>query len=145
MHWLTDTSEEISQIVIGLLKRQKGTLYIGGRLKSEIPQRLRPWLDAGVRAGWIMNVPDGEVDREECWLADHDELESNDYHIVALARISGARVLVSRDQALRRDFKKRSLISDPPGKVFPVDADKTRVRKFLQQPRLCAQHAEILG
>ncbi len=143
MHWFTNTSEEISQIVIELLKRQKGKLYIGGRLKSEMPQGLRPWLDAGVRAGWIMNVPDGEVDRDECWLVDRGDLESNDHHVIALARVSGARVLVSRDRALVRDFKDRSLVSYSSGKVLSVDGSTKRIRRFLQGGRLCARLALV--
>ena len=100
MHWLTDTGNEVSQIVIDLLKRKKGRLYIGGKLKSELPSGLQPWLAEGVRAGWIVNVPDEEVSQEESRLVDRYVLESNDHHIVALARVSGARVLVSRDQDL---------------------------------------------
>lgn len=142
MHWLTDTGNEVSQIVIDLLKRQKGKLYIGGKLKSEIPSGLQPWLAEGIRAGWIVNVPDGEVNQEESRLVDRHVLESNGYHIVALARVSGARVLISCDQALRQDFRNRSLISQPPGKLLPFNANITRVRKFLQQQRLCTRNAE---
>ena len=142
IHWLTETSEDNSTIVIGLLKKQRGKLYIGGELKHEFPPRLRPWLAAGVRAGWIVNVSDDEVDQETTWLKVHHILESNDHHVVALARVSGARVLVSCDQALRQDFRNLSLISQPPGKLLPFNADQTRVRKFLQQRRLCTRKAE---
>lgn len=130
-------------MVIGLLKRQRGKLYIGGTLKSELPLKLRPWLDAGVRAGWIVNVPDGEVGRETACLLGHHVLESNDHHIVALARVSGARVLVSRDQALIRDFKDQRLISQPPGKVLPIDGGMSRIRRFLQGDGLCARQALV--
>ena len=145
LRWFTDTSKEISQIVIDLLKKQRGKLYIGGELMHEYPPRLRPWLAEGIRAGWIVNVPDGEVDQETTWLKVHHTLKSNDHHVVALARVSGARVLVSCDGCLRDDFRDRNLISQPRGKLLPFKADKGRVRKFLQRPRLCAQKAEFLA
>ena len=144
LRWFTDTSEEISQIVIGLLKKQRGKMYIGGDLTREYPPSLRPWLAEGIRAGWIVNVPDGEVDQEIAFLLDHHVLKSNDSHVVALARVSGARVLVSCDGDLRDDFRDHSLISQPPGKLLPFKADKRRVRKFLQQRRLCTRKAETL-
>lgn len=142
LHWLTETSEDNSTIVIGFLKNQRGRLYIGGKLKHEFPSRLRSWLAVGVRAGWIVNVSDEEVDQETTWLQVHHTLESNDHHIVALARVSGARVLISRDENLRRDFGNRNLISQPRGKLLPFNADKAQVRKFLQRDRLCTQKAE---
>lgn len=145
LRWFTDTSEEIPQIVIGLLKRQKGKLYIGGGLKEEIPHKYRQWYSVGVRAGWIVNVSDEEVDQETTWLKVHHTLESNDHHVVALARVSGARVLVSCDGCLRDDFRDRNLISQPPGKLLPFKVDKRRVRKFLQRRRLCTQKAESLA
>ena len=142
LRWLTDTNEEISQIVVGLLKRQKGKLYIGGDLAREYPPNLRPWLAEGIRAGWIVNVPVGKVDQETACLLDRHVLKSNDHHVVALARVSGARVLVSCDGDLRDDFRDRNLISQPPGKLLPFNSDRARVRKFLQQPRLCTRTAE---
>lgn len=143
LHWLTETSEDNSTIVIGFLKNQRGKLYIGGKLKHEFPPRLRSWLAEGIRAGWIVNVSDREVDQETACLLDRPELESDDHHVVALARVSGARVLVSCDGDLRDDFRDRNLISQPPGKLLPFNSDKARVRKFLQQRRLCTRKAEI--
>ena len=136
LRWLTDSSQEWSQILIDLLKRQKGKLYIGGGLREEIPQKYRQWYNVGIGAGWIVSVPDGEVNQETACLSDH---------YVALARVSGARVLVSCDEDLRDDFRDRNLISQPSGKLLPFNADKTRVRKFLQQRRLCTRKAETLA
>ena len=145
LRWLTDSSQEWSQILIDLLKRQKGKLYIGGGLREEIPQKYLQWYNVGIGAGWIVSVPDGEVNQETACLSDHYVLVSDDHHVVALARVSGARVLVSCDEDLRDDFRDRNLISLPPGKLLPFNADKTRVRKFLQQRKLCTQKAENLA
>jgi predicted nucleic acid-binding protein len=43
---------------------------------------------------------------------------SNDSHILALAKVSGARVLHTRDDALMKDFKNSHLISKPKGRCY---------------------------
>lgn len=145
LRWFTDTDEEISQIVMSLLKKQRGKLYIGGDLTREYPPSLRPWLAEGIRAGWIVNIPDDKVDQETACLSDRHVLKSNDHHVVALARVSGARVLVSCDGDLRDDFRDRNLISRPPGKLLPFNSDQAQVRKFLQRRRLCTRTAEVMA
>jgi len=44
-------------------------------------------------------------------------LKSDDLHVLALARCSGARLLCTRDDALSQDFTDRRIIK-PPGKVY---------------------------
>lgn len=44
--------------------------------------------------------------------------QSDDTHIIALAQISGARLLFSNDKALHQDFKNKELINNPRGKVY---------------------------
>lgn len=43
---------------------------------------------------------------------------SNDLHILALALVSGTRLLVSLDQDLHRDFKNPKVLSKPRGGVY---------------------------
>ena len=43
---------------------------------------------------------------------------SNDPHVIALARISGARLLCSRDQKLHSDFGNKHLVDNPRGSVY---------------------------
>lgn len=47
--------------------------------------------------------------------------KSDDAHILALARISRARILYSYDRALHRDFKNRALIH-PKGQIYQTAA-----------------------
>jgi hypothetical protein len=54
---------------------------------------------------------------EEEWLRTQ-ELRSNDPHVIALARASGARTLCSRDRELHKDFKNPALVNDPRGSVY---------------------------
>lgn len=44
--------------------------------------------------------------------------KSNDCHVIALARLSGARVLCSADQTLHADFKNLMLVPSPKGKIY---------------------------
>ena len=60
-------------------------------------------------------------------------LRSNDAHIIALARISGARLLCSEDKQLHRDFKNRLLLSKPPGKVYSLSGHEDLVRTGCPQ------------
>lgn len=67
-------------------------------------------------------------------------VRSNDIHLLALARIAGARLLFSRDRKLRDDFKDPLLINGPRGKVLnsTLDSNLTRARKAMLDDRsLC--------
>ena len=56
-------------------------------------------------------------------LVERGVCQSNDQHVIALAIVSGARLLYSNDRRLQRDFKDRRLI-DPPGKVYSTRRGK---------------------
>lgn len=43
---------------------------------------------------------------------------SNDLHVLALARVSGARTLCTADGDLRRDFKDSRLVARPKGSIY---------------------------
>jgi hypothetical protein len=43
---------------------------------------------------------------------------SNDPHVVAIARLSGARTLVTNDKQAMQDFKDKVLVPTPPGKIY---------------------------
>lgn len=71
------------------------------------------------RAGRARNVDKtqpGEVEAETREVS--SSCLSDDPHVVALARVSGARVLASRDAALHADFKNKALIDHPRGSIY---------------------------
>ncbi len=78
------------------------------------------------RLGRIRIVPDGEIDAEEKSLIEGGDCESDDEHILAVARIAHVRVLVSHDQELHSDFKNHKFLSSPRGRVYQ-NADHTHV------------------
>lgn len=109
-----------AQPVLDWLLLGEGGLVIGGRLKDE-HLRAKPgesqrlWL-ALKRAGRLYEVERSSVDAEEARLS--GQTESDDPHVVALARLSGARLLYSEDQKLWKDWKNKRLLDRPRGSIY---------------------------
>ena len=57
-----------------------------------------------------------ELEKETRLIA--ERCRSNDAHIIARARISGARVLYSHDHDLHNDFRNRVLVRAPRGSIY---------------------------
>jgi hypothetical protein len=55
-------------------------------------------------------------------------LRSDDPHVLAVALVSGARVLFSFDAALCDDFRDRRIIKDPRGKILRSEPHVRRLR-----------------
>lgn len=82
------------------------------------------------RAGLSFRVPDQLVASEIDGIARN--CISNDAHILALARASGARLLCSEDKKLHEDFGNSALIR-PKGKVFQSNDHCHLLRKACDQ------------
>ena len=74
-----------------------------------------------------------DVDREERTVGELRLCRSNDLHVVALARLSGARVLCTNDHDLEIDFTNRQLVPAPKGKIYKNANHKA----ILIHNRLC--------
>ena len=113
-------AEEDFAPVIEWLISGEGGLVIGGKLASELgrlgnPRRL---VLALLRAGRARQIPAPVVQVEEEWVAETGLCRSNDLHVVALARVSGARTLCTLDRALQRDFRNPQLVAGPRGSIY---------------------------
>ncbi len=85
-------------------------------------------------------VDDATVDEEARELESGNALRSDDAHIIALARVSGARLLYSNDHSLQQDFTDHRLVSNPRGKVFSTrqtSALTSAHRNLLANKNLC--------
>lgn len=113
---------------------------IGGLLRKELAasKTSRLWLQQALLSGRAKSVSDELVDRETEQLAVEDSCTSNDQHVLALALISGARLLYSRDRSLVRDFTDPALLKKPRGKVYPENQGAGCRRWLLRQSNLCA-------
>ena len=115
----------------------KGVLIVGGLLRTELfgNHRVRDAIQAWAQAGRAVFVPNEEVDQEARDIA--GQCRSNDAHVVALARVSGARLLCSEDKLLHADFDNRELINNPRGKVYQDSSHAHLLRSNASWHRRC--------
>jgi len=106
--------------VLDWLQQRDGRLVMGGHLAAELgrSEKARRFVVQLQRAGLVRLVPPAEVAREEAEVAGTGLCESNDSHVVALARVSGARTLCTHDKALQRDFRNPQLVMKPRGSIY---------------------------
>ena len=81
-----------------------------------------------------------EVDARTEHIKGEGTCRSDDEHIIALAQISGARLLYSNDRALRHDFTNKRLIDSPRGKLYSTPKNKKSendMRRLLNRKDLC--------
>ena len=97
-----------------------GRLVAGGKLLEELDNNLsfKEWRANAERYGKIRRVNKNDIDARAEQLRSESEYRSNDPHVLALAQVSGARLLYSNDIALQRDFGNKGLIDNPRGKVY---------------------------
>lgn len=98
-----------------------GTLVLGGtkyRKEIGLHQRARRFFIEQVRAGRAIAIDDVAIDAEEKRLQAEKACASDDEHVIALARVSGARVVCTEDQALWGDIKNKALLDSPRGRVY---------------------------
>lgn len=98
----------------------KGVLVVGGHLLTELfgSQDAADAIQAWERAGRAVIMDKKTVNDETQRLRDDGACVSDDEHVIALARVSGARRLCSSDQLLHRDFRNPDLVNNPRGRVY---------------------------
>ena len=111
---------EASEFFFDWLNRDtvKPRFVIGGKLLRELSSNdsFVSWLQSAQLAGRAKRVPDEEVDSETKELEALNICKSNDQHVLALARVSGARLLFADDGDLQSDFGNREIIEWCQGK-----------------------------
>lgn len=110
-------SDDFKPVLIWLLKKD-GKLVYGGENKRQLIRirkvsTLIKELRKSAKAEEII-----DVDFEQMRIEAQYSFNSNDAHIIALARKSGARTLCSRDHDLHTDFKNLQLVPPPKGKIY---------------------------
>lgn len=106
-----------AQPVMNRIKSRNLSIALGGPLTRELIQGGMGNLLTELARNRLVHAYDGvELEKETRSIA--GRCRSNDAHIIALARISGARILYSHDHSLHRDFSDRTLINAPRGKIY---------------------------
>lgn len=110
-----------------------GSLVAGGKLLEELDKisEFTAWRMQAILAGRFRILNASEVNKEASRVA--KDCKSDDPHVIAVARISRARLLHSFDDNLKQDFKNKKLIDGPRGKVYTSE-DQAHL---LRQPNLC--------
>jgi predicted nucleic acid-binding protein len=117
----------------------KGCLVFGGKLTEELARvgSARRYLVELYRAGRARKIEPADLRAEEARIEAIGGLRSNDTHVLALARASGARTLCSHDKNLHLDFKNRQLIDHPPGAIYQKATKRNR--HLLRHTRSCGR------
>lgn len=117
--------------VLHWIEAKAGCIVYGGLLATELANAgadVKSLIINLSRAGRAKRVNDSLVLSETEVVMALGECCSDDPHIIALARLSGARVLFSRDINLHVDFKNARLVDNPRGQVYQNEAH-TRLLK----------------
>jgi hypothetical protein len=116
------------------LFRGQAKIVYGGQLATELLKvaSVRAALKTLDRAGRVTQIQDRRLAPVEKALRASNQCTSNDVHIIALAQVSGVRLLCTRDQPLHRDFTNKSLLSDPRGKIYQNPAHAGLIRKHCR-------------
>ena len=119
------------------LESGRGELIVGGKNTIELTHNRnfeRWFLEARRLGGRVRQVRASMIKEIEDQLS--GRVTSNDLHVVALALVSGARLLFTDDRKLRNDFRNSDVISGPDGRVYTTRGDVER--------RFTAEHRELL-
>lgn len=120
----------------------KGRLVVGGELTNELAthQHFVRWLRTAVRNGRAAEFPDWPVGSEAESVRLQGACQSNDWHILGLARVSGARLLFTNDRNLQTDFTNSQIVGGVRGRIFTTvqrkDVRPTH-RNLLRRTDLC--------
>ena len=122
-----------------------GRLVVGGRLKAELRHRgFDEWLREALRAGRVFDQPGGRIEEETRALERDRRCRSDDPHVLALARISGARLLYTNDSTLQEDFTDPALLpGQERGRIYTTVVGRRQPRE-QQRGRFRAAHRALL-
>lgn len=130
------------QFFLAWVDSGKGRLVVGGKLLEELSEywNFSRWFRRARRSGQVLRVSDDAVNAETAALESRRICKSDDAHVLALARVSGARLLFTNDQALQEDFGNRDIIQEPRGRVYTTrihqEVGRTH-RNLLNRTDLC--------
>ena len=124
--FLSDPTDDDSTPIRTWLDSGRGMVVYAteGGFREEIAHSAKSRLAEFVRAGRAIHIPVDRFADDERELRESDLLRSNDPHVLALARASGARLLYTGDTDLTADFKDKRLIDNPRGKVYTGAANR---------------------
>ena len=117
--FLREPENEDCDPIYRWLKNGGKILYSsGGQFKYEISASARIKLSKLAAKGNAILVGAEKFQKIESNITTSNLCKSDDFHILALASFTGARVLYTKDRKLIRDFKNKILIDNPRGRIY---------------------------
>jgi predicted nucleic acid-binding protein len=125
------------KVVYAALMSKRLVLVYGGPLVKEYNRNteVRRTVLSLERAGMALRISESLIAEEITWLERNEHCLSNDPHIIALARVSGARLLCSNDGDLGQDFTNKALVDHPRGKIYKSIDHRHLLRKPCRTQR----------
>ena len=129
----------------------KGVLMVGGGILQEFDKtsfrkrRIKEWMRQAVLAGNVREFKDPKINKLKTKLLGEKKCRSDDPHILALAQVSGARLLYSNDKKLQQDFKNKELIDQPRGKIYPTNNEDKKFQKKHKKLLLQLENKQLCG
>ena len=123
------------------LDGNQGRLVVGGKNLEELAKNgnFARWFGEERRRGGRVRQTRNKIISERQQALVRDGLPtSDDEHVLALALVSGARLLYSNDRRLKNDFLNVAIIRDPAGKVYTTHHGGRRITHFTDE------HEELL-
>ena len=97
----------------------------GGKFGTEMSSRAKEKLKGLDQSGKAKQIIPKELVNQERKMPKNVKFKSNDKHILALARASGASLLYTEDKSLMEDFKNIKLINNPRGRIYSRAENKS--------------------
>jgi hypothetical protein len=135
------TSADKSMAPVSAYFVKNGSIAIGGsKLKTEYKKngKFVSFLAELVRKGQVLRIDDDDADSLAAAIGNEAIAKSDDPHILAIAALSNARILVSHDQPLHQDFTSTNFFI-PKGRIY----QNKRHKRLLSNPPKCAVHLTI--
>ena len=121
-----------AQEILKRLYRNRISVVIGGKLTGELgATKFAAILTELSRAGRLKKMDNATVERETKRVASL-ALVSDDPHVIALAIISGARLIYTEDKDLKTDLKNGAIIR-PRCKVLTAETANRHARNLLDR------------
>ena len=126
----------------------RGSLVVGGKNLEELSKNgnFGRWLGEQRREkGRVRHIRKEVISERQQALVRDGLPTSNDEHVLALALVSGARLLYSNDRRLKNDFLNTEIIRDTRGKVYTTQRGKQRNVRFTDEHEKLLQAENLCG
>ena len=126
------------------LDSNRGKLVVGGKNLTELAHNgnFQRWFQEARRlTGRVRQVGTAQIEAQQEDLRRSGLLRSDDEHVLALALVSGARLLYSNDGGLKDDFSNARILQRPRGRVYTTRESKSFTsehRELLETKNLCS-------